>query len=68
MADDFRLVAGRQLVWENNPTRDPGYRGLVIRTLEDIASNEVELWKSREEADRIVETLYAQGKAAAARK
>lgn len=68
MADDFRLVAGRQLTWENQPQRDPAYRALVIRTLKDIVSNEEELLDSRKEADRLIETLYAQGKAAALRR
>jgi hypothetical protein len=64
VSNDFRLVAGRQLVWENQPTREPGYRGLVIRTLQDLASNEYEQSEAREEADRIVEKLFAQGTAA----
>ena len=68
MANDFRLVVGRQLVFENQPQREPASRAFVIRTLEDIVSDENERQDSREEAERLIETLYTQGKAAAARK
>lgn len=60
--NDFRLIAARQLAWDNSAWRQPGLLGLTIRALKEIVACEGESSEARAEAAMLIKKLYAAGK------
>jgi hypothetical protein len=60
--NDFRLIAARRMVCNNEIWREPARVGLAIRTLEQILENEETSSAERAEIEMLIRKLYAAGK------
>ena len=60
--DNHILIAARQLLWDKNAWREPGFLSFVIRTLEQIVADEDTSPAYRTEAEMLIKKLYTAGK------
>ena len=63
---DFRLIAARQLVHDSEAWRNPGYLGLVTRTLQQMQDGEPASLETRAEIEMLIKKLRLAAKTQAA--